>query len=166
MQKWIKQAKFSMIGLIVVVIAIIAVITIAILTAAGTMFIGLKERDQVVTVTRNVCNRDIVDEYNEFAVGHTDITAFRELTKQIKDLNHHDEDPTCVAILLIYANFMNNTDDLNNWTTKLSNLNNQNLFPNNRILGDIIIDTTGDSNDDQLIEYITPEASSEGERNL
>jgi hypothetical protein len=129
------------------------------LTSIGVMYIGLKEHDQTAVVSWNVCDRDVVDRYNEFAVGRINIAELDDLVKEIEKRTHSSGDPTCVAIRLIHANFINNSDEIKKWRDTLIELNDDGLYPNNRMLGDIVIDTTGDQN-------IMPTGQSGDEKNL
>ena len=101
--------------------------------AIGWLYAGIKQLDERVVVSKNICNNNLVAKYNE---SLSDTTKLKDLVSTITSKSGSDNDASCLYMRYYYLALINTgsqTDELNNTYHKIVALADKGIYPNPKL---------------------------------
>jgi len=124
-----------------IIVSVIIGLLVAVMVAGcifliitGRLYIGWKKPSDTVATQVDVCGDDVVADANRlFAENQLSGEEFVNFIKGIENQADHNDDATCVMILLQYNLMLNGRSQAREPLARLIELNKKGIFPNNRL---------------------------------
>ena len=116
-----------------IVIAIIIIGSFGGMLAIGWLYAGVKQPNERVVVSKDICNDSLVAKYNE---SLSDTTKLKGLVSTITSKNGSDSDASCLYMRYYYlalSNTGSQTDELNNTYHKIATLADKGIYPSPKL---------------------------------
>jgi hypothetical protein len=117
------MSKKILVGVGIVIVIVVSAIALMVSLFFGYVYIGVKQPAQKIAVNWQVCDSDIVKQYNETltnAQSMSDITSKQKaITDTITSKPNYTKDATCNYIVLAYYVNTNNTSQVDATYTAL-----------------------------------------------
>ena len=101
--------------------------------AIGWLYAGIKQLDERVVVSKNICNDNLVAKYNE---SLSDTAKLKDLVSTITSKSGSDNDASCLYMRYYYRALINTgsqTDELNNTYHKIVALADKGIYPSPKL---------------------------------